>query len=56
MTSILPFEPAATARSATLTLGPVLFNWAPDNWRDFYFRIADEAPIDAVYVGEVVCP
>ncbi len=38
-----------------LTLGPVLFNWAPERWRDFYFRIADEAPLDIVYLGEVVC-
>ena len=38
-----------------ITIGPVLFNWAPDTWRDFYFRIADEAPVDAVYVGEAVC-
>ncbi|MDP6661297.1 MAG: U32 family peptidase, partial [Alphaproteobacteria bacterium] len=41
--------------SAHLTLGPVLFNWAPERWRDFYFRIADEAPLDTVCVGEVVC-
>lgn len=38
-----------------LTLGPVLFNWKPEDWRDFYFRIADEAPVDTVYIGEVVC-
>ncbi|MCW8971587.1 MAG: U32 family peptidase, partial [Rhodospirillales bacterium] len=38
-----------------LTLGPVQFNWAPEQWRDFYFRMADEAPVDTVYVGEVVC-
>jgi collagenase-like PrtC family protease len=38
-----------------LTLGPVLFNWTPEKWRDFYFQIADEAPVDIVYVGEVVC-
>jgi len=38
-----------------LTLGPVLFNWKPELWRDFYFRIADEAPVDTVVVGEVVC-
>ncbi|NEV78080.1 U32 family peptidase, partial [Rhodopseudomonas sp. BR0C11] len=38
-----------------LTLGPVLFNWKPEEWRDFYFRIADEAPVDTVVVGEVVC-
>lgn len=38
-----------------LTLGPVLFNWSPEKWRDFYFRIADEAAIDSVTIGEVVC-
>ncbi|RJF74849.1 U32 family peptidase [Rhodopseudomonas palustris] len=38
-----------------LTLGPVLYNWKPEEWRDFYFRIADEAPVDNVVVGEVVC-
>lgn len=38
-----------------LTLGPNLFNWAPDQWRDFYFRIADEAPVAAVYLGETIC-
>lgn len=42
--------------TARLSLGPVLFNWAPDTLRDFYFRIADEAPVDTVYLGEVVCP
>jgi collagenase-like PrtC family protease len=36
-------------------LGPVLYNWAAERWRDFYFRIADEAPIDIVSVGEIVC-
>ena len=39
----------------TLTLGPVLFLWEPATWRDFYFRIADEADVDTVVVGEVVC-
>ena len=38
-----------------LSIGPVLFNWTPEGWRDFYFRIADEAPVDWVYVGEAVC-
>ncbi len=38
-----------------LTLGPVLFNWPSARWRDFYARIADEAPVDRVVVGEVVC-
>ncbi len=38
-----------------VALGPVLYNWTPEIWRDFYFRIAEEAPIDRVYLGEVVC-
>jgi collagenase-like PrtC family protease len=38
-----------------LTLGPVLYNWQPERWRDFYFRIAEEAPVDVVVVGEIVC-
>lgn len=33
----------------------MLFNWPQEQWRDFYFRIADEAPVDRVYIGEVVC-
>lgn len=40
---------------AQLTLGPVLFHWSTEQRRDFYFRIADEAPIDTVYIGELVC-
>src|SRR3974390_1516316 len=43
------------ANASALTLGPLLFNWQPEAWRDFYFRIADEAPVKTVYVGEVVC-
>ncbi|WFP62307.1 U32 family peptidase [Mesorhizobium sp. WSM4904] len=38
-----------------LTLGPVFFHWSPDRLLDFYRRIADEAPLDRVHVGEVVC-
>lgn len=38
-----------------LTLGPVLFAWPAAAWRDFYFRMADEADIDTVHLGEVVC-
>jgi collagenase-like PrtC family protease len=40
---------------AKLTLGPLLFNWPAEKRRDFYFRIADEAPVDTVHLGEVVC-
>jgi len=46
---------AAVPNPAQVTLGPVLFNWRPDVWRDFYFRIADEAPVSSVYLGEVIC-
>lgn len=38
-----------------LTLGPTFFHWPPDRLRDFYSRIADEAPIERVHIGEVVC-
>ncbi|ADZ68987.1 ubiquinone anaerobic biosynthesis protein UbiV [Polymorphum gilvum] len=38
-----------------LALGPCLFNWPADRLADFYARIADEAPVERVYVGEVVC-
>lgn len=41
--------------AAEITLGPVPFNWNPETWRDFYFRIADEAPVATVYLGEVIC-
>lgn len=38
-----------------LTLGPVFFHWSADRLLDFYRRIADEAPVDRVHVGETVC-
>lgn len=41
--------------AAKLTLGPILFNWNAEIWRDFYLRAADEWPLDTVYVGEVIC-
>jgi collagenase-like PrtC family protease len=40
---------------AQVSLGPLLFHWPVDKWLDFYGRIADEAPVDMVYLGEVVC-
>lgn len=40
---------------AALALGPVLFNWGGEALRDFYFRVADEAAIDTVHIGEIVC-
>jgi collagenase-like PrtC family protease len=44
-----------TATRLGLTLGPLLFLWQEQAWRDFYFRIADEADVDTVVLGEVVC-
>jgi collagenase-like PrtC family protease len=32
-----------------------MFNWKPEDWRDFYFRMADESCVDTVCIGEVVC-
>ena len=41
--------------TAQLTLGPVLYNWPVKTWRDFYYQVADEAPVATVFLGEVVC-
>lgn len=41
--------------AAEVTLGPILFHWSAEDKLDFYARIADEAPIDTVYLGEVIC-
>lgn len=38
-----------------LTLGPIAYHWSADQRRDFYARVADEAPVDEVYLGEVIC-
>ncbi|THV20170.1 ubiquinone anaerobic biosynthesis protein UbiV [Peteryoungia ipomoeae] len=38
-----------------LTLGPVYYLWDGPKWRDFYFQIADEAPVERVILGETVC-
>lgn len=38
-----------------LTIGPIAYHWPADVRRDFYARIADEAAIDEVYLGEVIC-
>ena len=38
-----------------LTLGPIQFFWEAPRIRDFYARIADEAPVARVVLGELVC-
>jgi len=51
-----PVKPTtAKLTPAKLTMGPVLFNWSAEKWRDFYFQTADETPVTDVYIGEVVC-
>ncbi len=47
---------ASGERRARIAMGPVLFNWAAEELRDFYHRLADEEAVDIVYLGEVVCP
>ncbi|WP_234188061.1 U32 family peptidase [Shinella sp. NM-101] len=44
-----------TTANPALSLGPVYFLWDGPKWRDFYFRIADEAPVEHVTLGETVC-
>lgn len=43
------------ARAPALSLGPVYYLWDGPKWRDFYFRVADEAPVEHVTLGETVC-
>jgi collagenase-like PrtC family protease len=38
-----------------LTVGPNQFFWDAASWRDFYARVADEAPVERVVLGELVC-
>lgn len=38
-----------------LTMGPLIFHWPAEKKRDFWFRIADEAPVDVAYLGETIC-
>ena len=44
-----------TDKRLALTLGPLQFNWSAEAFYDFYARIADEAPVDKVVIGELVC-
>ncbi len=44
-----------SASPIELALGPCLFNWPAERMADFYARIADEAAVERVHVGEVVC-
>ncbi len=46
---------SANLTNPALSLGPVYYLWDGPKWRDFYFRIADEAPIAHVTIGEAVC-
>ncbi len=41
--------------TAELTLGPIPYHWPAGRKLDFYARIADEAPVGTVYLGETIC-
>ncbi len=43
-----------TSQTMKLSLGPVLFFWPKETLIDFYAHLLD-APLDTVYLGEVVC-
>ncbi|NKL21154.1 ubiquinone anaerobic biosynthesis protein UbiV [Rhizobium leguminosarum] len=45
----------STTPKPSLSLGPIYYLWDGPKWRDFYFRIADEAPVTHVVLGETVC-
>lgn len=45
----------AVTKMTKLTLGPIAYHWSAEDRCDFYARIADEAPVDEVYLGEVIC-
>ena len=47
-------ERLAMSALPRLTLGPLLYHGSAEQRRDFYFRIADEAPVSTVYIGETV--
>jgi len=51
----LTIDGSSPLSPSRLTLGPAQFNWPAERLRDFYFRIADEADVDTVCVGETVC-
>ncbi|MCF6303158.1 MAG: U32 family peptidase [Devosiaceae bacterium] len=38
-----------------LTMGPIPFHWNNETRVDFYARLADESPVDTIYMGEVIC-
>jgi collagenase-like PrtC family protease len=43
------------ARLLALTVGPVLFAWPKERIASFYARLAEEAPVERVVIGELVC-
>src|SRR6218665_2661721 len=55
MTSAGDRRQTMETKRAALSLGPIYYLWDGPKWRDFYFRIADEADVDHVTLGETVC-
>lgn len=50
-----PSHPALSPSVMALTVGPNPFFWDAASWQDFYARLADEAPVERVVLGELVC-
>ena len=42
-------------RPPELTVGPLMFHWPRERVAEFYARLADEAPVERVVIGELVC-
>ena len=42
-------------RPLELTVGPLMFPWTREGIAEFYQRLAEEAPVERVVIGELVC-
>lgn len=43
------------SQETRLVLGPLLYNWSAEKRLAFYRQVAEDAPVDDVILGEVVC-
>jgi collagenase-like PrtC family protease len=53
--SLADRRPMVAERIFDLNVGPLQFNWPAQKFADFYAAVADEAPVDRVVIGELVC-
>ena len=47
-------EPIQSRNPIRLSLGPIQFFWQKETLLEFYVSMLD-APVDTIYLGEVVC-